>query len=261
MRRLENALETPGTRSFPKSLRRLEQTEIHRRTEKTLRAPELLNWVTAGYNYGTIMWDKFQTLCSKENWPFTVENFICKVSGYQMRKNAELNNAPEEETIEATSESVSISLVDVVDFSIAMKWFYGNDKDSDNTLNINDVSRSSNRDYIIFHCCEELELLSREHSNDEGGDNAVAIGPQVDTGTEHPDFLIQKGLAQSALHRVPLAQVSWESPLPENTHGLLQKAFPHVFLTGDGDPYQERPRCIREPKSAWLRHYLGLFAE
>ena len=176
-----------------------------------------------------------------------------------MHKNVEFDRATEQNIVGTSDEPISV--VDVVNFSIAMKWFYGNNSNSVDSINISDDTSGSNRDYILFHCCEELELLSRENSNDEGGDNSVATGPQVDTGTEHPDFLIQKGLAQSALHRVPLAQVCWENPLSEHEPGLLQKAFNFVFKTGDGDPYQERPRSIREPKSTWIKHYLGWFAE
>ena len=149
-----------------------------------------------------------------------------------------------------------------MDFAIKMKWFYGHsENNAGNPVTIDDIGSSSNRDFIIFHCCEELELLSRDYSNDEGGDSSMAAGPQGDTGTENPDFLIQKGLAKSALHRVPLPSVCWNNPLPENTPGLLQKAFPHVCKSGDGDPYQDRPRCIREPASTWMKHYLEWFAK
>ena len=71
-----------------------------------------------------------------------------------------------------------------------MKWFYGHvEKNVGSPLCIDDIAYSSNSGYIIFCCCEELELLSREYSNDEGGDSSIARGPQVDPGTENPDFL------------------------------------------------------------------------
>ena len=75
--------------------------------------------------------------------------------------------------------------------------------------------------------------MSREFSNDEGGDGCIAAGPQTNIDTEHPDFLMKKGLAQSALHHMPLPKPDWENPLPEHTPGLLQKAFIDVFKTGD----------------------------
>ena len=89
----------------------------------------------------------------------------------------------------------------------------------------------------------------------------MAQGPQVDPGTENPDFLLEKGLAKSALHRVPLPPLCWNSTLPESSPGLLQKAFLFVFRSGDGDPFQDRPRSIREPASTWMKHYLEWFAK
>ena len=76
-----------------------------------------------------------------------------------------------------------------------MKWFYGHvDKNVGSPLGIDDIADSSNRDYIIFHCCEELELLSREYSNDEGGDELTVQGPQVDPCNKKPEFLLKKDL-------------------------------------------------------------------
>ena len=262
MSRLANALENPNKRSFPKNLRRIEQTDIHQRTEKALQAPELQNCVTSGYNYGTINWDKFKVLCSNENLPINVDTFIDRIIKDQVLGNVNMTTGQEEALQESSKENATISIVNIVDFAIKMKWFYGHsENNAGNPVTIDDIGSSSNRDFIIFHCCEELELLSRDYSNDEGGDSSMAAGPQGDTGTENPDFLIQKGLAKSALHRVPLPSVCWNNPLPENTPGLLQKAFPHVCKSGDGDPYQDRPRCIREPASTWMKHYFEWFAK
>ena len=55
---------------------------------------------------------------------------------------------------------------------------------------------------------------------------------------------------------MPLPQPIWENPLPEHTPGLLQKAFPFVFKSGDGDPHQERPRDIKQPKTTWEANYI-----
>ena len=42
---------------------------------------------------------------------------------------------------------------------------------------------------------------------------------------------------------------------------MLQKAFPFIFKSGDSCPYQERPRCIRYPKTTWLTHYFAWFSK
>ena len=81
-----------------------------------------------------------------------------------------MSSLPKQGLQEQSSENSSVSIVDLLDFSIKMKWFYGHvDKNIGSPLGIDDIADSSNRDYIIFHCCEELELLSREYSNDEVG--------------------------------------------------------------------------------------------
>ena len=109
---------------------------------------------------------------------------------------------------------------------------------------------------MIFNCCEELELLAREYSNDEGQQSAVATGPTMEVETAHPDYLIKRGLQQSVLKHVPMPQPTWESPLPEHTPGLLQKGFPFVFRSGDADPWEERPRDIKYPKTSWETRYM-----
>ena len=100
----------------------------------------------------------------------------------------------------------------------------------------------------LYDHCEELELLSRDFSNDEGQESSVATGVQCQIETEHPDTLIQQGLEQSVLYRMPMPEPTWESPLPEYRPGFLQLAFPFIFRSGDADPYQQRPRDINQPQ-------------
>ena len=259
--RLAQALEDPNRPSYPKRLRKLRRNDIHSRTDKNLAVPELQNWIDSGYNYGSIIWDKFKTMCSKDDLSCTMDNFAHKIRQYVVEKRGDTYNRPIDGDLQTNWENVEITVTNIIDFSIAMKWFDGTES-SVNTGNssVADDTWGDNREYILFHCCEELELLAREYSNDEGGNNSVATGPQVDTGTEHPDYLIQQGLAQTMLHRMPLAQPCWENPIPEHTPGLLQKAFPFIFKTGDGDPYQERPRSVMTPKTTWLGNYFGWVA-
>ena len=84
----------------------------------------------------------------------------------------------------------------------------------------------------------------------------MATGVRAEIETEHPDHLIQQGLQQSVLHRVAMPQPRWENPLPEHTPGFLQMAFSFVFRSGDADPYQQRPRDIKQPKSSWEERWL-----
>ena len=108
----------------------------------------------------------------------------------------------------------------------------------------------------LFTCCEELELLSRDSSNDEGQDSAVASGAMLDVQTENPAYLIAQGIRGSALKRIPFPSPDWDNPLPEHTPGYYQKSFPFILLSGDADPWQDRPRDIKKPTLKWEENYI-----
>ena len=82
--------------------------------------PHLQNWVVSGYNYGKIIWKKFKASCSKEIWSLNAETLIDKVIANQT-SGRDLSSLPEQGVQEKISESSSISIVDLVDFSIEMK--------------------------------------------------------------------------------------------------------------------------------------------
>ena len=200
-----------------------------------------------------------------EGKQFSTKDFIDSVKGYVFEKGENQTEPRLENEVETQLETVQITVSDIIDYSLSKDWFHGtsltttNESSIDQGFSNRDINSCDSRKFIIFHCCEELELLSRDYSNDEGGDGSVAVGPQTDIDIEHPDYLIQKGLAQSALHRIPLPQPDWDHALPEHTPGLLQKAFIDVFKTGDADPFQERPRSIQQPKTTWQSHYLLVY--
>ena len=56
-----------------------------------------------------------------------------------------------------------------------------------------------------------------------------------------------EGVQQSVLQRVPMPQVDWENPVPENMPDYLASAFPFIFRSGDACPYQPRPVDIKLP--------------
>ena len=86
MRRLGEALEDPSHRSYPKRLRTLRQNDVHMRAEKSIDVPELQNWLESGYNFGSVIWDKYQIMCSKENKPPGVDNFFAEIKNYLSQK-------------------------------------------------------------------------------------------------------------------------------------------------------------------------------
>ena len=231
---------------------------MHTRAEKFIEIPELENWLDSGYDYGSILREKFQVKCADNGNAYSVELFMEMMRAFVQKRKQDKD---------VTEDIAQITVSDIVDYSLREDWFHGGANSittglqEENNANDCDISSLNGKDYILYHCCEELELLSREFSNDEGVDGPIAAGPQTIIDTEHPDYLRERGLAKSALRTVPMPKPDWDNPLPEHTPGLLQKAFIDVFKTGDADPYQERPRSIREPPTTWEVGYMEWLAK
>ena len=221
MCRLSEALEDPNKRSYPKSVRTIQQTEIHKRADKVIQLLEMQNWLESGYHFGNFIWNKYTLSCTNNDSSATVDGLMCRIKQFvlkckaseQLAGDASKNTA--NKTTQDKIDDVSITTRDIVQFCITEQWLL-----SDN--------QPENSNDILFNCCEELELLAREYSNDEGQQSSVAAGPSTVIETEHPDTLIRTGMQQSVLNRVPLPQPDWSNPLPEHTPGLLQKAFPFI---------------------------------
>ena len=98
-----------------------------------------------------------------------------------------------------------------MEFAVKQKWLLGrtliSDAVNDENLNQDAIPNAANIPHTVqenlFNCCEELELLGRDFSNDEGQDSAVASGARIECETEHPSYLIQQGMKKAALKRVP----------------------------------------------------------
>ena len=204
---------------------------MHTRAEKFIEIPELENWLESGYDYGSILREKVKY--AENGNTYSVELFIEIMRVFvQKRKQGK----------DVTEDIAQITVSDIVDYSLTEDWFHGGAnsiatglQEENNAIDC-DISSLNGKDYILYHCCEELELLSREFSNDEGVDGPIAAGPQTIIDTEHPDYLRERGLAKLALRTVPMPKPDWDNPLPEHTPGLLQKAFIDVFKSGDADP-------------------------
>ena len=87
-----------------------------------------------------------------------------------------------------------------------------------NTEKFTSITLPSQFQELLFTLCEEVELISRDYSNDEGQGSSVAAGERLNVQTEHPDVLLEEGIKQSALQHVPMPQPDWENPVPEDTH-------------------------------------------
>ena len=90
---------------------------------------------------------------------------------------------------------------------------------------------------------------------------ASPIGGTAAPESERPGDIRQRGLAQTALVRIYMPPADLEHPLPEWTAGYFQLSYPHVLLSGDADPFQERSVSIRQPKTSWRQTFLHWLAQ
>ena len=171
------------------------------------------------------------------------------------------------EGINREIDDVTVTTCNILQYSIKEKWYLGvTSVECNEPCNFNlgvkfySQSLPSSLKETAFSLCEELELIARDSSNDEG-QQAIAAGAQFLGETEHPDEIINRGMERSILPRVPLPQRDWENPIPEHTPGFLQMAFPFIFRSGDADPYQLRPVDIKAPKTTWENKYLAWVAQ
>ena len=110
IRRLSDALKDPSKRSAPKHLRTLSQEDMHTRAEKFIEIPELENWLESGYDYGSILREKFQVKCAENGNTYSVELFIEIMRVFvQKRKQGK----------DVTEHIAQITVSDIVDYSLS----------------------------------------------------------------------------------------------------------------------------------------------
>ena len=172
----------------------------------------------SGYKYGDTIKSKFKVQYAKEGIQFSCQGFIEKVKAYIYEREDNQKLPEEVEEIQKLLGLLQIKVCDIVDYILSMGWFHGNSLFStmgteEQGLSSSDTSISNGRQLILFQLCEELSLLSRDSGNDEGGDSSVAVGPETNIDTEDPDYLIPKGLEQSALPHCSFRQPDWDNPI------------------------------------------------
>ena len=260
MERLSQSIN-PST-LYPNDLRTLNQQNIPDRADKPIQVEELENWLQSGLPNGSLIWDNYKVNCICDGKSPIVQDLFNIIKRF-------IYSLSHQNTDQEMTEDIEITICNVLQYSIKEKLVYGPSAAENETNilpNVSSIRFDSNtipntlKD-ILFSFCEELELISRERSNDEGQRSSVATGARLEGETEHPDVLIREGIQRSVLHRMPLPEPIWENPIPEHIPGYLQLAFPFIFLTGDADPYQDRPHDIRQPKSSWEDKLLTYFAK
>ena len=171
---------------------------------------EFQNWLESGYNTATIIWDAYKLDCIKDQKTPSAEDLLNSMKQYVAASNEaqkeKENTLPQAAaTVDIQNENVTPQTI--MEFAVKQKWLLGrtliSDAVHDENLNQDAIPNAANIPHTVqenlFNCCEELELLGRDFSNDEGQDSTVASGARIECETEHPDYLIQQGMKKTAL--------------------------------------------------------------
>ena len=244
--------------SRPAGLRVLLVDDVHARADKALHARQFRDWLESGYDMANALGSAYRARCGGEGADtseVTAHDLYTVVERYvEERACVDVENRHRErhDAPLGDGEDIDVTMRHVIDCSIANGWLLSSDAESVGQP----VASALSRDRLLELCCEELEILSRECGNDEGGAGGVAAGATAAPQSERPDTIREQGIARTALHRIPMPPADRENPLPESMPGYMQMGFPGVFLSGDADPFQERKMSIRQPVTTWNRNLL-----
>ena len=125
MQRLADALEDPSRPSYPKRLRRLRQEDVQERIDKPIKIPELQNWFENGLTYGSMILEKYYIHCQNDNSPCSVTDFFLRLVDFVLKKGDSTNVVGSNIGANENHDDVSVTIADIIDYSINMKWFTG----------------------------------------------------------------------------------------------------------------------------------------
>ncbi|KAH3813840.1 hypothetical protein DPMN_142310 [Dreissena polymorpha] len=258
MENLASQLSDTSTAVYPNGLRKINVELIHERASKRLTIQLFSEWINSGFIIGSGIKDailienqKATSSClNMEQIANLIWNDLAKFI-LESQTNDKLNHD------EDPNETIKITLTDVVLYGVQRKWLNrSTDVSNASQKNIEQVLLPEDElKNLTYLCCEEIELLLRESSNDEGDSGSVAQGG-VSNLSENPEQILKNGMQNTVLQRISAPDVDRQNPVAEDTQGYLQMAFPDVFLTGDACPHQERPRSIKNKSGSYKFAYL-----
>ena len=246
--RLSQALEDPSRSSYPRNLRTLDQDIIHERADKPIQLMEFHAWLSSGYEHGSGIWNGYKAKCLSLNLQPCVEDLLEDIRKHF--RSFESENATNSNHQNVHLDDV-VTTCNIIQYCATEKWIHVSSMPNEMPRPLSTTTKyfsgniPENFQELLFNICEELELIARDGSNDEGQASSVAFGARLETVTENPDVIINERIQDTALSRVPLPQPNYDEPIPEHTPGYFQKAFPFIFLSGNGCPWEPKPRDIK----------------
>ena len=211
------------------SVRKIMDGQLERRIDRDIQLDEFRNWIMSGYHYG----EAIKSCYIGEN-----EDEKCFADGLWKEVITRHNELEEK-------QNTCLNIHQIIEFCLFKKWFSP----------INDQNDYRN---ISKSIAEELEILSSEYTNDgrsnvPEGDTTVLVG-------ENPEDILMKGLRGTFLQRFQFSGPDRDHPRKEFSENYFPMAFPFIFLSGDGCPFQDRPINIRDLNN-WKQKYLQWLAK
>ena len=214
--------------SEPVGLRKIFLDEIAAELSKTVPKLQVQNWIVSDYPYASSIHNgcmSDETLLNDEgNLEFEI--FWSCLKKYIFELNGSSGKEIED---------------DMITYDLLFQF-----ADSKGWINI----ITSN---VKSEMLEEFSVLASCFTNDEGPSD-IAQGCVFPETTNDPDEIYRTNIQNTALDRRNIA-VDRSQKAAEWSPGYLQKAFPHIFLSGDADFHQWRPIPINQTAGA-KREYL-----
>ena len=119
---LQNALQHPDNSSYPKDLRTLDHTEVHKRGDKAIQLPEFQNWLQSGYTTASLIWDSYNLDCIKNEIIASAEELLNRMKEYVAEnQNMQQLNANVSNADNATVNLVNITVTPETIMNFAVK--------------------------------------------------------------------------------------------------------------------------------------------
>ena len=229
-------------KGVPFDLKKFTVEQLTERYKKPLTFPEFEHWLVNRDTIACHIWLEYLSMNEEEQsqetnksvkglWTLFVESVKDDTSV----------------VIDETTDLESLMTIEVMaNFVLKKNWLV--------TVLIEQEDSEKALDDLLCGIAAEFEFAASKYSNDEGGAD-ITVG-QVQSGTDgHPQDLLNEACLATCLDGLVVGPDK-DAPVNEWSEGYFQKAFPTVFLSGDGDPYQLRHECIRENNENWKKEYL-----
>ena len=217
-----------------KNIRKVTDSNLEKRIAKEIKLDELSNWLSSDYKFAEVI--KSFMACQREESEQHIEYTVNELWEEMMEDFKSDKRKFEDE---------EYNLNHVLTFFIGKRW-----------LNINGNENEYNE--LLNQIAEELEVLSTEYTNDEGG-ATVSQGDTTVIVSEDPEEIMRQGLKGTFLNKLHFPGPNRDNPAQEFSPNYFALAFPFIFRSGDACPFQPKPIDIKKLDN-WKIKYLDWMA-